>query len=212
MKNLFLTIALVFGLTIANAQVETHAACCNTNGKQILPTAGDCSLGFDATPVLNYFGNFFGNGENSVNMAYQSANTITGSYMKTDTKAYRVKVGIGYSNTSADSVKTNSTSVALGAGIQNFRGHGRLQGFYGAEAGVGFSNGKTAVNSIETETPNAFGVNVRGFLGAQYFVAPKVSLGAEYGWGLSYGKIDKTTSLNLGVDNLDGSIFLSLYF
>jgi hypothetical protein len=32
----------------------------------------------------------------------------------------------------------------------------------------------------------AIGVGVRVFAGAEYFFLPKISLGAELGWGLSY--------------------------
>lgn len=40
-----------------------------------------------------------------------------------------------------------------------------------------------------------FGIGVRGFIGAEYFILPKISVGAEYGWGLGYqmqgkGKMD----------------------
>jgi hypothetical protein len=31
-----------------------------------------------------------------------------------------------------------------------------------------------------------FGLGVRGFIGAEYFVFPKISIGAEYGWGIGF--------------------------
>lgn len=44
-----------------------------------------------------------------------------------------------------------------------------------------------------------FGLGVRGFIGAEYFIFPKISIGAEYGWGIGYqmsGK-GKTTEESL---------------
>jgi hypothetical protein len=31
-----------------------------------------------------------------------------------------------------------------------------------------------------------FGIGVRAFIGAEYFLLPKISVGAEYGWGIGY--------------------------
>ena len=31
-----------------------------------------------------------------------------------------------------------------------------------------------------------FGIGVRGFIGAEYFILPKISVGAEFGWGIGY--------------------------
>ncbi len=44
------------------------------------------------------------------------------------------------------------------------------------------------------------GIGVRGFIGAEYFIFPKISMGAEYGWGIGYqmtGK-GKTTVESIG--------------
>lgn len=31
-----------------------------------------------------------------------------------------------------------------------------------------------------------FGIGVRGFIGAEYFIFPKIAIGAEYGWGIGF--------------------------
>lgn len=36
-------------------------------------------------------------------------------------------------------------------------------------------------------------VGLRGFIGVEYFILPKISVGAEYGWGLGFGSV-KTSS------------------
>lgn len=95
----------------------------------------------------------------------------------------------------------------LGIGLERRRGYHRLYGIYGAEALIGYGASKTT-NKYEIEfnetaqdsgfvTPGdfrllsskdagAFTFGVRGFVGVEYFVAPKVSVGAEFGWSLGF--------------------------
>jgi hypothetical protein len=39
---------------------------------------------------------------------------------------------------------------------------------------------------IKNKAGMTFGIGVRGFIGAEYFIFPKIGIGAEYGWGLGY--------------------------
>ncbi len=114
-----------------------------------------------------------------------------------------------------DKYKQSGANVVLGFGLEKRRGHNRLQGYYGAEALITFGgvNPKVkneygvaldsvniahggAVNGrvIEAKGGATFGVGVRGFIGAEYFFAPKISIAAEYGWGLSYAKTGERTT------------------
>ena len=107
-----------------------------------------------------------------------------------------------------DEQKISSTFVGLGAGLEKRRGNTRLQGVYGAEAFIWLSNSKTTyeygnalgssnpINSnvfdpsmdgiTEVKSGSVFGVQVRGFIGCEYFIVPKISIGAEYGWGIAF--------------------------
>jgi len=153
--------------------------------------------------------------------------------------------------TVVDEVSTSTMNITLGFGIQKYRGKGRLRGFYGGEALISFGSGDStftyanALNSTnyptgrtqitEVEDGSTFGLGLRGFLGAEYFFAAKMSLGFEYGWGLmvnSKGLGNTTTQVydpstgektiasstgkssnwSLDVDNGYGSLFVSLYF
>jgi hypothetical protein len=38
-----------------------------------------------------------------------------------------------------------------------------------------------------------FGLGIRGFIGAEYFVLPKLSIGCEVGWGLAFLSTGATT-------------------
>jgi hypothetical protein len=221
MKKLILSLVLVASIGVANAQetkTNCHETCKTKNGTPILPVAGEWSLGFDAVPVLNYFGNLLNSGENSASIDFQQANTIVGSYMKTDNTAYTGKLGIGFTN--KDESGESAYNVTLGAGLQKFRGTTRLRGYYGAGVELGTGAFKTvSTDSIGTSTTvdnSSLSFGVRGNVGVQYFFAPKMSVGAEYGWGPSYTstKVGDASDSNfsVGVDNAGGSIYLSLYF
>jgi hypothetical protein len=114
-----------------------------------------------------------------------------------------------------DQMTENSYVVMLGLGMEKRRGHGRVQGFYGAEVLVGcggdsksfaygnafdnnfntpmsttdFATGSTANVSARTKNSNGgmmFMVGARGFSGVEYFIAPKMSLGGEIGYTLGF--------------------------
>ena len=91
------------------------------------------------------------------------------------------------------------------------------------------------VNRVtERSQGSSFGFGLRGFLGAEYFFAPKMSVAGEFGWGLAmsstgegestrqnWGTSDVVTtttttggssSFSLDTDNMDGQIILSFYF
>jgi len=279
MKKLILSAALATAMIGANAQDMM-----SKKGTPILPEASDWSIGFDAAPLLGYFGNLFNNTvDNSVSAAYQKNMTLVGKMMKDENTAFRAKLRIGFGSASTDNLvnqdgstatpvptvsdtrKVSSMNFTVGAGIQKFRGKGRLKGFYGAEAGIGLGSGKTSytygnafsstntgpttttdfdneisgsVGSRTTESKNGstFNFNLRGFIGVEYFFAPKMSLGAEYGWGFDLSstgegestteawdsvnngvrtttsKSGKSSNFNLDVDNASGQIVLSMYF
>lgn len=95
---------------------------------------------------------------------------------------------------------TSNTVFGLSAGVEFRKGKSRLQGFYGYEAGLvlnsntkitnTYGNPITSSNRVthvpELKGGSIFGLGIRGFLGAEYFILPKISLGGEFGWGLSY--------------------------
>jgi hypothetical protein len=113
-----------------------------------------------------------------------------------------------------DRFSQNISNNAVGAGIEMRRGDTRLQGFYGAELFVrwgkesgsySYGNEISAYNVTPTHTTNFpsstttsntsdritsyesgkyFGFGARAFCGVEYFFAPKISVSAEFGWGL----------------------------
>ncbi len=119
-------------------------------------------------------------------------------------------------------------NYVVGFGYEKRRGSTRLQGFYGANVLLSYGNFKrnyqygnpmSAANPLPT-THNyganmhnggrvtdsyngeqlGFGVNV--FLGVEYFILPKISLGAEFAYGAMFTR-DKQASLTYEYWNID---------
>jgi hypothetical protein len=265
-KSTLMVAALAFGVTTAFAQDLT-----SKKGEPILPEAGDYSIGIDATPFLNYFGNFIGGGGGNAAPGWNhlnGLNTIVGKMYVTPNMAYRGILRIGLnSNTSKamigdasvttpptypnlpamkeDVMKSSSSFIGLGAGLEYRRGKTRLQGFYGAEAFLWTSassskytygnalsstvtvNGGTTTNfgantlndtygnsarSITNKSGRTIGIGVRGFVGAEYFIIPKLSVGGEFGWGVGFSttgassnEIESVNGATPGKQTLEGT-------
>jgi hypothetical protein len=52
--------------------------------------------------------------------------------------------------------------------------------------GAVMSSGPVSSRVTKVKSGMTFGIGVRGFIGAEYFIFPKISVGAEYGWGIGY--------------------------
>ena len=268
MKKSIALVALAFGVTSAFAQDLT-----SKKGEPFLPEAGDYAISIDATPFLNYAGNFFGKSasNNAPTWNFLNGNsTIVGKKFIDANTAYRVGVRLGFGSTSdkrnvaalptstvnayptADATVENkhkhgATNIGLTVGMEKRRGKTRLQGIYGADLGLwlgstkdkytygnalagnsgtavnvvaaddflGFINGSNTTSSsvsagqvgnarvTEMKSGMTISFGARAFVGAEYFVAPKISIGGEFGWGLGFsmtGK-SKTTYESVGFTN-----------
>lgn len=125
---------------------------------------------------------------------------------------------------------TTNFNLTLGGGIEKRKGNTRIQGYYGAELLISFATSSTDFNFDEnlsnapggntggtvvipgsinpransritsTSAGSTFAIGARAFIGVEWFVAPKVSLGAEYGWGLGF---QSTGEGEMDVEHLD---------
>lgn len=162
-----------------------------------------------------------------------------------------------------DTRRRDNGHYTLALGYEMRRGKGRLQGYFGGDlvlrlrhSGVAeytYGNGFSAANVVPTSYnfggniqgnrrvlsdggSTTFGTGVRGFVGVEYFVAPKLSIGAEFGWGvmIDAGFESTTTSewyeattgevmienetnaastdVSFGLDNINGAVFMFFYF
>ncbi len=161
-------------------------------------------------------------------------------------------------------ISQKNFNLALSAGKEFRRGNTRLQGYYGYEGMLMLSSGRTTieygndfaempgVNPYVGQDPaygsNAgvyvnevrsgltFGIGARAFFGVEYFIAPKISINAEYGFGVrlsttpkgeqdittidSNGEVKtetkegtlRTSSFKLGTDNSQGAVRLLFHF
>ena len=263
MKKIFTILSAVMLTCSLSAQTWTD----RWTDDSYLPEEGNWSIGFDATSSLNYFGNLFNSGATAPTADYVSDfdQTIYGKLMTSDDEAWRVRVGIkmykeinrtdvadvlAVANGDPDATVENKESVGetdinLWFGKEWRRGGARLQGIYGAEAGIGMES-KTTKNeygnsaqyggtgNIKVRDGMDLGIGLRAFIGAEYFVLPSMSIGAEYGWGFYYefqgGGSTTTLSYVAGSDvetktqnandneigfkndNATGSLVLRLYF
>lgn len=279
MKKIITTLALALSFTAFAQDGLT-----SKKGEPILPEAGDWAIGIDATPFLNYAGNFFG--KNNANTAptwnFQSWNSmILGKYFVEEKKAYRAGIRLGFGNNTvremvADRSKAPATltvfptadpmventwkrsqrNIGLTGGLEIRKGKTRLQGYYGGEIGLYLAGGKdkftygnalnpnntpavvvtnddafVGANNINAAPPiqgvigsarateikwgSTFGFGLRGFIGAEYFILPKMAIGGEFGWGLMFSSTGKSkttwesignsSSPTVGTTTIEGS-------
>ena len=59
-----------------------------------------------------------------------------------------------------------------------------------ATGGAGAASGSRVTSDKSGKT---FGIGVRGFIGAEYFIFPKISVGGEFGWGIGYSMTGAST-------------------
>ncbi len=176
MKKLTLFASVIFLGSSVFGQLQ------NKNGVNILPEKGEYALGINAVPILNYIGNIF-NGNTNNQFAGQSkfvnffsGQSIYGKYFLADNKAIRANFRVASSDFNnsnlvfdvngslpsdkvEDKFSRSQTTIQLGGGLEFRRGSSRLQGYYGAEAMLGFSSGvKTTYeygNEFTALTPSA---------------------------------------------------------
>ena len=187
-------------LFVAFAMVSLSASAQEVNfkskrGEYMLPEKGDWALGFNADGVFKYVGNAFNNSGNSApSVTNLKEGKFVGKKFITDKKAWRVvasfEVGTEKKNWGKDFDSTRSTfALAAGLGKEWRRGKTRLQGFYGVDAMIGVhTNSYKAVNgSSTTKFSNGLGfdINATSFTGAEYFIFPKIAIGAQYEFGLN---------------------------
>jgi len=61
------------------------------------------------------------------------------------------------------------------------------------------------VNSAKTSSMT---IGLRGFIGAEYFILPKISLGGEFGWGLGYVSSKTVTDMSAMGDPVTAGTFI----
>ncbi|MDO5106245.1 hypothetical protein [Capnocytophaga sp.] len=188
MKKFILSVAAVFAFGAISAQELV-----SSKGEEYLPKEGDWSFGFNAGNALKFIGNAFNSNSNNEfgSSAFGKNETFTipgfangysflGKKMTSDNTAdrYTANLIFNYSKPKGADA-TTAFGLAVGYGKEWRKGSTRLQGFYGADALLGFG--------IPQKDAFSFAIGAQGFVGAEYFIFPKVALGAQYSYSVGVG-------------------------
>ena len=189
MKKLLLITALV-SFSFASAQITTNA------GTFDRPTAGDTAFEMKFMPNL----------DGTAMFAESNSGTLMMRSFKSDTKATRISASLTIADSGAEDSDT-SMIASVGYGIENhFSGAERLSTYWGYGGNVSVGSGEAGQddegNAVDAET--SFGVGAGVFLGADYYIMPKVYVGVEMGYGLSIssGSDLMTYGLSGGVNGM----------
>lgn len=104
-----------------------------------------------------------------------------------------------------DVTKWGGNTIQLGVGLEKRIGSTRVVGVYGADFNLGIAGekktyeyGNTLENQgsriTEEKKGGAFMIGLNAFAGVEWFMAPKMSLNAEYSWGLMMSSMGYGTS------------------
>ncbi|HEY1045483.1 MAG TPA: hypothetical protein VGF79_03525 [Bacteroidia bacterium] len=139
----------------------------------------------------------FGKYMKTNNYAYRASIRLGFSTINTTFEVADMSPGAAVGAKVNDVQKTSTNNFGLGFGFEKRKGNTRIQGYYGLEGLISFT-GQSTKNSygnkleyydtgVQRQTKlnngNTFGLQARAFAGVEYFIAPKVSLGAEFGFG-----------------------------
>ena len=188
MKKLLLFTALA-SFTFASAQVTTNAGTFNK------PAEGDTAFEMQFMPNLD-----------GAAMFADAGATVTMRKFESATKAVRWSASLDVNGSDVEDSDA-VWNLGLGYGIENhFSGSERLSTFWGYGANVGIGSGEASTdadgNAVDAET--SFGLGAGVFLGADYYIMPKVYVGVEMGYGLSIssGSDLMTYGLSGGVNGM----------
>lgn len=198
-KLLFIFCTVILTTTSINAQNYT-------------PNAGDWALSTNAHSLLDYAGNLFISTASSPEVDFTDDNyALRAKYFTEDNQAYRFGVDLymtSYWDT--DNYKESSYAFVFAAGKEYRRGSERLQGVYGYEANLMLMTQTYDSGSTNETEESSHGFGVDALVGVEYFIVPKMSLGAEYKYGFMFSQNPDNSSFSLGGHT--SAINLNFYF
>ena len=183
-------------------------------------TYNDVALGnVNAPTTSRVYGKYFltDNSALRVSVEYTGVNDVDKIYVRDDAAFSQNPLS---NNKVVDQRQVKGSTVIIGLGFEKRRGYRRLQGFYGAgvyyihqtySANYQYSNpyaelntnptshdfdGNVLVNGdrvTERNYGNSLGLGLNGFIGVEYFILPKMSIGAELAWGMMYSSTNQSS-------------------
>jgi hypothetical protein len=185
---------LNFGLNVVNVFANTGQ---DATGMLTSPTGLDQTL----------FARYYLRDDLALRASVQliASDTTTVRYYEDPRDVVDPDVDAGDRTEVQDTTTTSNSSVVFGGGVEKRHSFGRFEGFYGAEAFLGFGGSKTSTEygwkfsdrgnnapeqqagrTLINDGGTSIGLGARGFAGIEYFVLPELSISAEYGLGGSY--------------------------
>jgi len=203
-------VALLFSAVAIMSASASAQELKSKKGENFLPEKGDWSIGFNADGIFSYIGNAFNgtSGNEAPSVDFQEVGTFVGKRFTSDKTADRYMANLGINSDKNGDNTASGFDLTLGYGKEWRKGKTRLQGFYGADAmiNVNSSTTKTVAGTTTTTVKSGlgFGVGAQGFIGAEYFIFPKISMGAQYTYGLMLGVDGKSKTSVTGQPDVEG--------
>jgi len=191
-------------LMMTASAINTNAQIRNDRGTFTLPSGGDvlvetqANLNLGGGQIFRLNDGFLANLNNGWDPIF--AGNTGGNYFpmlklrlfSSSTMAHRLTFNISYGTRRMEGTGTDSSAsnlgIAVGYGMEKiFAPAERLNTYIGGDVTVGFGRVGAEQGPFEVEQ-TAWGVGLRAFTGMDYYVLPKVYLGLELGWGLSYNR------------------------
>ena len=170
MKKIFTIIALA-SISFASAQITTNAGTFNK------PASGDIAFEVQFMPNL----------DGTATFDESSYGTLMIRSFKSDTKALRYFASLEVADTGLEGSNT-AFDVRVGIGAENhFSGAERLSTFWGYQGNLGYAD--LGIDDVD----GIFSIGAGLFLGAEYYIVPKVYIGTEIGWGLNVASAEDTS-------------------
>lgn len=180
-------------ITILLGSLSFSQTLINKNGYNIVPEKGDISIGTDASSMINFIGNIFSGNSDSFDVNFNEGSYIYIKHITSEKTAIRYNIG-AYFN-----AETENFSFGVGYGREFRKGNTRLQGFYGFQGFVGMHYEEEFTTSL----------NPALFIGCEYFIIPKIAIGAEYSYGPTLSISEKIDFL---LNGHTGSLRMNFYF
>ena len=153
------------------------------------------------SPSPNFIDNYSFSGKYFIkeNQAYRLSFLINTNSRSTEISVLDITPGANQFAQVINKGQLNSNQFQLNFGKEFRKGKTRLQGFAGVDGFIRFNNTNekttygnklelydTGYSRVIERKNSGFTFGIRGFVGAEYFFAPKMSLGFEIGFGPSY--------------------------
>jgi hypothetical protein len=183
MKKVILCAMIALAFTTGNAQIKTEAGTFNKPGKGTIIMEASLSPNVVGGGVFSL---------PSLNNDLGVVGIKVRDFVEND-KAYRFGANVSVLDSGEEGADTQFT-LALSAGLEHhMAGAERLSTYWGYEANVGVVQGSEEVDGYDdyygdytdTVKTTKLGVGANVFTGFDYYIMPKIYLGAEVSYGLA---------------------------